>query len=86
MAIRMTQAADRLAAEAVLMTLAIRERLNRDPSIAEDRKVGPAPDTGIMAAQLASTIISTFGGGVLGSTLFEETEDHDAPPANMTAA
>lgn len=84
MAIRTTESANRMMAEAVLMTTEIRDRLNVIPSIAEDHRTGVVTDTGVMAAQIASTLIATFGNTLLGNSLFEEVDDATVPPANLT--
>lgn len=86
MAIRTTDTANRMVNESVLLTLQIKARLEEDPDILEAHKVGTTVDTGVMAATLAGSIISTFGKSLLGSALFEEVDDSEVPPANMTQA
>ena len=85
MPIRTTDAANRMISESVLLTLQIKTRLEQDPAIAEQLKYGPGVHAGPMAATLAAALISTFGKSLLGSALFEEVDDSEVPPANMTA-
>ena len=86
MAIRTTDQANRLMTESVLLTLQLKARLESDPAIDEDRRVGIPIDTGMMAATLASTLIATFGGSILSRSLFEEVDDAEVAPAAMVPA
>ena len=86
MAIRTTDTANRMVTESVLLTMQIKARLDADPGVDGGTPVGVRTDTGVMAATLAGAIISTFGKSLLGSALFEEVDDSELPPANMTDA
>jgi len=85
MAIRTTDSANRMISESVLLTLQIKTKIEQDNTIADSLKMGGGIDSGMMAATLASALISTFGGKLLGSSLFEEVDDSEIPPANMAA-
>jgi hypothetical protein len=86
MALRTTDTTNRMISESVLLTLQIKTKIEQDREIDEERRMGGIVDTGMMAATLASAIISTFGKSILGSPLFEEVDDSEIPPANMAAA
>ena len=80
MALRTTDEANRLVNEAVLLTAEIKTAL--DANAATAASFGSPENTGVMAATLASTIISTFGGSILSRSLFREVEDSELPPAD----
>jgi len=85
MVIRTTDAGNRMITEAVLLTDQIKMRLDTTHDV--HNGLGNSPvDTGVMAATLAGALINTFGKSMFGSSLFEEVDDADVPPANLTTA